>query len=395
VSWRDTLRPATFRGVGFKVGNSEMMGGRRTVSHEYPLRDEPFVEDMGRRARRYPVEGWIVGPDYHTARDALISALEKYGAGTLVHPYLGNKLVLVSGFRVRESAEEGGMCRFAIDFEETGPLTYPVEASDDGTVVGDSADLAATATEAEFTGLYSVDNEPQFGLDSLVTAIQDATDWINDALAPVTSATQDLASLNRLLDNMYLDADGLIREPFVVFSRFKTALGSLFTLPATPLLSLKHLLKTYGFTGASSHETTATRRREAANQRALYRMINRLSIIEAARIAPRVQYESYEQAKLYRDEIADNLDTEADDAGDELYSALAQLRADLVAAVPGVDSDLPRLAAYTPLVSRPSLAIAYELFGDVKSEADIIARNRVRHPGFVLGGRELEILTRE
>ena len=40
------LRQASFRGAKFEVDDVDASGGRRLVKHEYPLRDEPYTEDM-------------------------------------------------------------------------------------------------------------------------------------------------------------------------------------------------------------------------------------------------------------------------------------------------------------------------------------------------------------
>ncbi len=62
-------------------------------------------------------------------------------------------------------------------------------------------------------------------------------------------------------------------------------------------------------------------------------------------------------------------------------------------AVPGEASDLPRLLRYVPPATVPSLVLAHRLYGDVALEADLVARNRVARPGFMLGGQALEVLS--
>ena len=55
--WKMRLRAASFRGVPFGVTADESEGGRRTVTHEFPQRETPYVEDLGgapRRARLLP-----------------------------------------------------------------------------------------------------------------------------------------------------------------------------------------------------------------------------------------------------------------------------------------------------------------------------------------------------
>ncbi|WP_431355959.1 DNA circularization N-terminal domain-containing protein, partial [Algimonas porphyrae] len=51
MSWRDQLEKASFRGVPFHVSRSGGEVGRRVQLTEYPLRDRPYAEDLGRKAR--------------------------------------------------------------------------------------------------------------------------------------------------------------------------------------------------------------------------------------------------------------------------------------------------------------------------------------------------------
>ena len=48
----EDLRPASFRGVSFQVDVASLSAGRRVQVHEYPQRDQPWVEDLGRATRQ-------------------------------------------------------------------------------------------------------------------------------------------------------------------------------------------------------------------------------------------------------------------------------------------------------------------------------------------------------
>src|SRR5579884_3633090 len=131
MAWQSNLRPASFRGVAFLWDGHELAGGRRLAEFEFPLRDQPFLEDLGRRLRRYSLIGYVLGDDYFAQRDALLQALEQQDtAGTLVHPYLGTVQVRPLDFRLRESQAEGRLARFQMEFVEDGPLPSPVTAVD-------------------------------------------------------------------------------------------------------------------------------------------------------------------------------------------------------------------------------------------------------------------------
>ena len=61
MSWKDELRPASFRGVEFFIDVSQKSLGRRAVLHEFPNRETPYTEDMGRVAEGFEIEGHVLG----------------------------------------------------------------------------------------------------------------------------------------------------------------------------------------------------------------------------------------------------------------------------------------------------------------------------------------------
>ena len=133
-SWRQSLLRASFRGFEFHVESGGVSGGRRVVAHEFPKRNTPYSEDMGRRVQRWPIQGYIIvspdEPDYIPARDDLLNALESDGPGILVHPTIrqGNPtLVMVDAYTMTETREKGGYVLFEMSFVERGnPINQDV-----------------------------------------------------------------------------------------------------------------------------------------------------------------------------------------------------------------------------------------------------------------------------
>jgi prophage DNA circulation protein len=54
---------ASWKGVPFFVENSADEFGRRGDLYEYPLSDDIGYKDLGRKARRFKVEGYLIGTD--------------------------------------------------------------------------------------------------------------------------------------------------------------------------------------------------------------------------------------------------------------------------------------------------------------------------------------------
>lgn len=372
---------ASFRGVSFFVESSEYAGGRRTVTHEYPQRDDPFIEDMGRKSRAFPVEGYILGTDYISARNALITALEKPGPGELVHPYHGKRSCVVTSFRIRESSAEGGVARFSIEFEETPAQPIePTAVADAPAAVVTSAGISRAAVITEFIARYS----PGRFMTDIANSVRSATLAVNNVVSTVQMETQKLALLKRSIERLLDSVVSLVNEPADLVSE----LTNFFDGIEDRVL----LLAAYVYNpGVPPPETTPDRIEEFTNFDAVQRLIQRLAVVRAIELIVDETFDSYDSALAARDSLTDLLDEQAEIAADDTYPTLLQLRADLTKAVP--DQSLPRLLSHTPPYSVPSLVLAHRLYGNLDLEADLIARNHVRHPGAVPGGRELEILS--
>lgn len=404
MSWLDDLRRvsvdgrqlvgASFRGVPFLVESAERGGGRRVVVHEFPLRDDPFVEDLGRKARTFRVDGYVLGAGYLAQRDALLSALEDTaGPGELVHPYHGVRRAVCISVAVRETRADGGIATFAIEFAEApAQAVVPSEVVDSAEQVAYKADSAIVATQAELEERYSTAGLPSFAIESCETAIASAAEALETALAPVAVSSQELAALTSRVAILTARTATLARTPADVLDEFREAITGLAdTALAAPGAMLDALIDAYAADlGAAPEATTATREREAANQEALTGALRRVIAAEAARLVPLVPYASIEEATAARDAVADMLEEQATASGDTAYPELVALRSEVLRAVPG-GTAFARVVTVSRAVATPSLVLAYQLYGDVDAEADIIARNAITHPGFIAG--DLRVLS--
>lgn len=131
VPWRDGWMPAHFDNRLFHVENGARTSGRRIVTHQFPKKDTPYSEDMGRIATAFDVKGYIISfgrdtglplymRDYRIARDQLMERLDQRGAGVLQLPTMEPMLVVCSGYRWSEDQKAGGFCEFSMQFVEWG-----------------------------------------------------------------------------------------------------------------------------------------------------------------------------------------------------------------------------------------------------------------------------------
>jgi len=157
--WRDNLVPASFRGVVFHVEASTRAGGRRTVVHEYPKRNDPYSEDMGRHAIRWNFTAYLIlgdrgiGGDLISQMRQLERALDDDDAGMLIHPTLGQMLCMCERWTHGEQRQKGGYIEYDMQFVEAGKAAMGAASSD--SQVG----LTQSAANTEQTAQQSIQTD--------------------------------------------------------------------------------------------------------------------------------------------------------------------------------------------------------------------------------------------
>jgi prophage DNA circulation protein len=149
VTWRENLRPASFRGVQFHVRDRGLSTGREIHNHEYPKRNSNFPEDMGKKTRTFSVDAYVLGDDYMSKRDALFRACEREGAAQFVDHWGKSQRVVCTGCELKETSDEGRIARFSLSFMEAGAGAMPLA------IVATAARLAGAAGGAAAGGLVS------------------------------------------------------------------------------------------------------------------------------------------------------------------------------------------------------------------------------------------------
>lgn len=429
MSWRDSLLQAEFRGVTFLVESIDSEIGRRTVSHEFPGKDEATQEDLGRRARRFTVEGFVVGPSYMDERNDLMKALEEKGPAKLVHPYWGETSVSLDGpVHVRESDAEGGMARFSMVFVESGKQSLPSVRSSTADDLRAKADVASAAVVSNFKKKFSVADMLQSAVASALAAVDDVLNTINEARALVQGVFDAIDSITKAIDDIKSAVQALMALPQQLANKLVGVYESLFGWIGTDTVTTSSSTGSAGtnaFAGvalrASPEEApdqvtvlnaalerlealkapmatpsviTPTVERELVNEAAVQDLARGLVAVEASRAASLIAFSSYDQAIKLRDRIATAIDAVLPTADDELYAALVLLRSALVEHLNAAAFALPQIVTFTPPVTLPGLVLAHRLYGDATREDEILKRNAVRHPGFVSGGQPLQVVSR-
>lgn len=377
--------------------------------HEYPLRDLPYVEDLGRKARRFTVQGFVLGDDYMAARDALMAACEEAGPGTLVHPYLGVLEVTCQGCTVRESTKEGGQATFSLTFQEAGKRNYPAQTTDFTEQAADQAAETRTVAGDVFRKLYEAVGPSWLAavaageVKAAIAMVRTVVQAMPSPIADSEEVAEFLEGLNKASE--IVDAT-LASDPTGLEEVISQALEGLSGVTGIDgALEITRFGYTTGSESASAYggdlesiaQTTANRVLQADNREVLAALVRRLAASSGVEAALGTEYPSYEEAARARDSVLGRLDElvlEAGDSGDDRgYEALRRLYASTAKAFHAKGAVLPHLDTVTVGAGpTPTLLLAYDLYENLGRADEIAVRNRVRHPGMPPGGEILWVL---
>jgi prophage DNA circulation protein len=395
AAWKDKYRQASFRGVQFFVETSDREGGRRGVQHEFAQRDVPYTEDTGRKGRSFNLDGYVLGDDYFTQRDQLITACEAEGPAELVHPYFGRLVVNCFNFKVRESSKDGGIAIFSFSFVEAGQQAFPNASQDTTFNTGSAADALKSASKNSFADKFSVLKQPAFVLKAAADKVKAFSAQVETVSKTFSSAAADLTELSFTLRKLTANVNDLLATPDKLAEQMGSALGFLRTASGSAEDSFNGLKGMLGF-GSDDKPvaiTTSTRQKQFDNQKALNDMIKQIAVAEAVQSAIEVPFDSVEDAEAARSDLIGAIDDQmVDTTSDDVYAAQQDLMARMIQSLPPPNQALSRIGTVTKPKTTNSLILAYDVYESPSLESDIITRNKISNPAFILGGRELKIL---
>lgn len=393
MPWKDKLQPASFRGVPFEVESDGMEAGRRTQVHEYPKRDKPYAEDLGRATRKVTLTAFVIGPEYMAARDKLLGALEEEGPGTLVHPWYGSLQVSVESVQVRHHRADGGYCSFDLGFVEAGELTFPTASSATAGQVRMAADDLSAASVADFASVFGIDGVPDF---VAAAALQELT----SVLGAVQSGMRfTLPGIGGLIGAVLPELTSLMATPALLAGQVYGLFSGLLSIGDTPAYqgaAFRSLLDTRAVAALAPTAVsgaTPARQAQTCNAAAIRALVRQALLVQAAGTASVMPLPVYDDAIRQRDRLTADLEAESLTASDTLFPALTDLRVKVWRDMTARSRDSARLGTVTPAEVTPAVALAYDLYENAGRDEEIVARNRIAHPGF-LPVRPLQVLSR-
>ena len=358
-----SLFPCLFRFIPFEAAEITRETGRRLVTHIYPNRDQPFHEDLGRKTRRWKIQGFVIGESADLIRDLMIDAVEKEGPAPLIHFKLGLVYVRCESLEVRESVEGGiNVCEFVFDFVESGDY-FKIG------ILSSAAALAKTAVVGAAMGIvWATSASPQpADLSALASSLSVVAGHLSDTDSS-TATAEALADIAAAADALAVDPDGLIAAINAALATV-TVSADLRTLTDQAFAALT-----------------------ASGGAALDVLMCVLTLTAAASAAVEETFSTWDDAVAVRDHLGDQFSviemylTDAD-----LYAGIVDLKGFTIQAISTEAVTLPRLRSLSVTYAVPAVVLAYNLYGDAGRATEILERNSLSDPSHVVG--DLRVLS--
>lgn len=371
MSWRDELRPASFRGVGFEAVELSGESGRRVVADECPETDTlPPTADLGRRRPSFRLRGFVVGNDYLDRRDRLLAALNSYGPGDLVHPWRGQLRVQVRDVSHKHDLQHGA-CVVEFDCVDAGGVPSPF------------VEVVADQRAASVAALVNTAANDHYGPLGAGTGSLWLVEW--SALVEAARFAVNAASDNAFIDDLFDDGT------FTTEAWGDTTVSEIATA-AQLLTDLRGILAFVQSVSSLLLPSTGTPAEEArdAARAAVSDAVRAVAVARACELAAAATYISADAAEETMAEVAGVLNDwlEGVELSRDLFMRMTDLRAAMVDALTQVAARLPREREIVVPTPTPSIVVAFDAYGPRRleaREAEMIALNGIGPAGFVVG----------
>lgn len=377
-----SLRRASFNGIPFWVLHGDAEAGHRVSTTGIPG-GRHINESFGPAARKFEIEAYCVGANAYAA-DALLLASENMHLGVLILPDQLAATVRLTKARRR------------FERDKLGYIVVSLEA------VGEPAPATSGLSAFAFDQrIYTLAQEavPLFGslASGFVTSLPAAREAAQDAGASVVADLSAVATLGRLAPASAAKVDAAIAAAFSALNAVQSdpvPFGEALANAAIVLgdeadpSQLGESLRLLGAPQAAAEASTASQVAQAiaAIDANATRMIGALRALALGESQARAEWADRPAAEASRALAAAVFEDALSRLGREslgLHRTLAQLRGVVTERATARAASLAPLVLVSTPNRMPSLVWSWRLYGTAQRSAELVARSRASHPGFL------------
>lgn len=215
MSWSDSMLDVSFRGVRLDVINTRDTWSRDIAQHEYPYIDGADIQDMGRKARNIRLSALFWGDDYDSRLQSFIAALDKPGAGELIHPIYGSMPNMQAiECQISHDAENVDYCTVELVFLEskTGNPFF-------------TQDYPTAQADVIFNQVQSLMDAEQSLMDNAMAPLRDAKKLMSKSKALASTALNMLIIFRSEITGFVGNTTDFVQYPGAFMSDLQSAVS--------------------------------------------------------------------------------------------------------------------------------------------------------------------------
>jgi len=438
MAFEDRLT-ASFRGVEFLLEEADGESGRRAIPHAYPKKELGYTEDNGKVLTQERISGRVVGDDYLNQLTAILEALNKPGAGELVHPWFGIRKVQVGKVSHKLVNRIDGTATINFEVFEVGENLFPNAKSDTATQVNSEAEKTKEAVNKDFEKGFDTNTLDGMGemvdaflddLDELTRSLpslpDDLRQWTDRLMRAKYSIGKLLAypgELAREVMGLLEDIKGIVKDPIRSLNVYQnvqnrwegmraelSATGGLArnissdggiagSVPkfANPSKNAVILANADAFKNLTLNSALVAKCSALANAEMMNKLIDEIQVVESLSGAERNAILTGQQLKNFGYGIADQLvlyaATAVESGRSAVWRQMRVLRQAVLADTRARAELLPQVSIYKTVDTVPVALVAWQQTGNTERRNSIVQRNGFANPAFILPTDTVEVIS--
>lgn len=392
--WLKTLWRTSYKGGAFWVETDTEGGARRIVIHEFPMRDTPYLEDLGERFRDFAVTAYVASDRADSEGAALMAVCATRGPGVLVLPTQGPVLVRCLEFARTHHKDKMGYIAFTLHFVREGASGALATVASLLNMVFVQAEAAAGIAASLFATTALIKNVPDYVQEALQGGVENALSTLEVVRTTVDVSPEASSPAREAIMKAYTTLPEVLAEEdagalqTIGQTILDTAVSMTASMdPQVAIATWSEVLQATPVTVEPPKATSSKWRVQASSNLLAANTLLRLAALNSyCQAVAKIKLTDRPSAITLRANVAsffeeqlNNLPSEAYD----LFLGMTKLRDATVEYLSRVILDLAPVVRVSASLGMPSLYWSWRMYADPTRAMELVDRNRLPHPSFM------------
>lgn len=380
------LPQASWKGIKFHYRQSNISGGRKTITHEYPDTNTRYVEDLGKLERTYEIDAVIDTNVSFNDRDKLIKVLEEGGIGTLIHPAFGKKEVVLKNYSLADNTNSLGAANFSLKFEEASLNKMPEDTKGNKGFLANLKNSILGNNETVFNNAWSSVKSAKEKFDSAVSTLSNTANEMQRLAQLVQGSTDTFSDFTTSINEIISGASSLVQTPSVLSNKIRTSFDNLSVAYNSSEDLFDVLTNFFGFDGADSEAngTSNTQKEIKNNQNQIQNIFQVSALALAYNAAANIDYETLDDLSNVINSLEDGYDKLPSNIDKDSLRGVQKMRVETMNIFNNLAISLPKVNDFS--TNKTSLnVLIYSLYGSLDRKDQLKQLNKFNDTSSVEG----------